>query len=149
MDFSSQNKEYTCGPACAQMVLNAFNIDISEEHLADWSGTNKKTGCSTSKLAYIFKKFDNLLVKEIDNAKFSDIQSLISQENIVIVNYRDPKINDGHFTIVKSIDSKDKIISFIDPLHGPNHKVPIETFINNWESPYENKEKWLLAVKRK
>lgn len=148
-----QKTEYTCGPACAKMVLKYYGEDFSEEELSVICKTEGYPyGTKLTDLVNCFTKLGYHTKSSIDYKKdssgkyFSDYKSF---KNFVLSNLKNkiPVIVEnidygGHYKVIIGIDIKenycDDIIIFADPYDKNDGKTDgynyfyAERFYNMW-----------------
>jgi len=133
-----QQTEYTCGPACMVMVLEALGIESSEKQLTAMMKPSKVSGTTNKAFSEVAEYYKlNYTVKR--NSSLSDLRSLYA-ENIIVVCYTPD--NYGHFAIIKNITQRR--ISLIDPYYGSDVTYNTREFLQRWKG-YEEK-RWLFAL---
>jgi ABC-type bacteriocin/lantibiotic exporter with double-glycine peptidase domain len=105
-----QEKSGWCGPAVIQMALAYSGIRKSQKVIArdvylNWWGTSNEI-----MITYLSKYFRDLGDKK--NSKIKDIQLHFKRGHLIIINWWD---NDGHYSIISEINSKNKTLTLIDP----------------------------------
>ena len=145
MKFYEQSTSYSCGAACMRMVLEELGIKRSEEALMKIMGSSPKSGTDNNQLPKLAEHF-RLSYVVSRNAKVEDITALQKQGYHIIVGMTDPIDNIGHFTIVKKVTAKE--IEFIDPGHGPSHKLQLSVFKKNWKSMFEPDVGLLIGIRK-
>lgn len=144
--FYKQETDYTCGLASMRMILSSMKIYKTEEELKKPMLYPRKNGPTPHKGFINLSKKMNLEYQEIENSSIEKIKQLLQKNFKVIVSRYIPSQKVDHYAIVKSVDKK--YIYFLDPWFGSNHKYTLEYFDKNWFD-FENKKKWLFAIKTK
>lgn len=144
--FHWQKNDYSCGPACLQMVLHASGIRITQKTLIQQTGANSKIGTSRDSLRRVLAEY-KLPTLTINHEPLSTIQNYLLRRNLVIVNYQEPGEGEDHYAVVKKI-TKSSII-LLDPWHGSSFKLPKPNFLELWNNPKLRRKftGWALVVK--
>lgn len=143
--YHKQHKDYTCGPRCIQMVLEYFGIKSRVDNLVRDMKTNKDIGTVHSEM--IKKITDSGLYCYVNkNGTLAEIIYFVEQEHPVIVNYIEPKDNDGHYAVLIGHNKKKLILN--DPWIGKKFKISKKEFIDRWEGKYNNVKRWFLVASK-
>jgi len=136
-----QKNGWTCGPAVARAVLHYYGIKKTVPELVKSLGTTR-AGTSNSKFVnYLRRHRLKFFIKEKSSIK--DVRKYIKNYWLV-VGYWIPNHKEGHYSIVKKIDSKR--IYFHDTWFGATHSYSIPYFVKNW---WDGEAiRWLLAIKK-
>ncbi len=145
MKFYEQSTDYSCGAACMRMILEELGIKKSEEELMKIMDCSPKSGIDNHQLPKLAEHFRLSYIVQ-RNSKVSDLARLQKQGYHIVVGMIDPIDNIGHFTIVKKVTAKE--IEVIDPGHGPNHKLPLKVFKQNWKSMFEPDVGLLIGIRK-
>ena len=141
--YFKQEVDYFCGPASLQMAFAFFGKTISQTEIASQAGTTKEEGTDNDKLVKVAQEAGfRVSTKEL--AALEDIQSYLTQNIPVIVNFIEPTDEEGHYAVVVGIDDKDIILN--DPWNGPNFSIPKADFVNRWHSTNNQHTRWLMTV---
>lgn len=120
-----------CGPACVKMLLHYFKVgDCEERRIADLAFSTRENGTSLKGFIKVANYFGlQLLVK--DNSKISDLGCFINKNIPVIVNWF--LEDDGHYSIVVSLDEEKEKIVIMDPGDDRHRKeMAISQFMKVW-----------------
>ena len=143
--YFQQEKDYWCGPASLQMAFAFFGKSASQTELVAAAGTTEEKGTDNDKLVKVAQAAGfRVSTKEL--AALEDIQSYLTQNIPVIVNFIEPTDEEGHYAVVVDINDKDIILN--DPWNGPNFSIPKADFVNRWHSTNNQHIRWLMAVSR-
>lgn len=128
-----------------RMILEELGIKKSEEELMRIMGSSPKSGTDNNQLPKLAEHFRLSYIVQ-RNSKVADLTRLQKQGYHIIVGMIDPIDNIGHFTIVRKVGVKD--IWFLDSGHGPNHKLPLKVFKQNWKSMFEPDVGLLIGIRK-
>ena len=144
--YFKQKKWYTCGAACARMILASAGIKKSEQVLSKQLKINNIDGTLTKNLILLFKKYNFKTISK-QNSSISELKNLLKNNYFIILLFFIEKENIDHFTIVRKI-TKTRIF-LLDSHLGKNKKFKISQFNKIWhsDSRFEKKKKWFLALK--
>lgn len=140
LDIIKQKYDYDCGPASLAMVFCYNNTCQEYPDLLKMAGAKRGT--------------DNLRMKELaeeigfktkmkENAEIEDIKKFIEKKIPVIVNYIEPTMNIGHYSVVVGINEK-LILANTD--NGEEEEWDIKKFEERWVSGDGKHKRWMLAV---
>lgn len=138
-----QINNYYCGPASLQMALGFFDFWISQKKLATELSTNKKLGTSNKKMLAVAKKYGFQAYSQ-SNSKISDIKFFLANNFPVIVNFIEPKNQEGHFAVVSALSKNE--IKLSDPYNGKNFKLRLSDFNQRWRDQKNVYKKWFMVV---
>lgn len=147
--FYKQEKDWSCGAAVARMALAALGIHRAESTLRRQLGTKK--GKEPKGYGTPNKNFKRLLshypieIFTKKNATLNDLRKKLFQEYIIIIEYINLEEQEGHYAILKKINSR---IHFIDPLAGPHHSYSLATFLPLWHGEVDPTRYWFAAIKK-
>ena len=125
-----------CGPASLKIVLNYYNIEKTEDELAELMG---KTDDGTDEKGFAKAAEDLGLDIEIQNeSSFADIQKWLDKNVPVVVDwftrgridYPDSEIADGHYSVAAGLD--EECIYLQDPEIGGMRKIKRNDFMRVW-----------------
>lgn len=145
--FYKQKKDYTCGPAVLKMVFGFFGIRVKESELAKLGKTNHTNGTNHEGLIYTIRK-KGFYCYVHEHASINQIKHFLDLKLPVIVNYIEPKDEEGHYAVVVGHNSNHLILN--DPYNGPKFKLTIEDFEKRWRGKHtnHNSKHWLLVISK-
>jgi ABC-type bacteriocin/lantibiotic exporter with double-glycine peptidase domain len=148
--YCKQEKDYFCGPACLNMILKFYNIDISQRELAKKLKTTQSHGTRNRNIKKIAEKY-GFNAKEYKNSSIRQLKELIKKNVPIIVNYLDLEDHEGHLAIVIGYTKSKIILDDPAPHYGKNLSINIKEFNDLWKGGFENKKtkRWMLAITRK
>jgi len=122
-----QSRGY-CGPAALKMVLSHFEVDKTEDELADLIGVTRETGCEPGAIVKVAKKlgFDAYYKT---NSSIEELKKYVEEDTLVIVDWFSPE-QDGHYSLVVGFEGENIILA--DPHFGGYNKIDIKKFLNRW-----------------
>ncbi len=137
LPFHRQERDYWCGPACAQMFLARGPQALFARKLK----TNAKVGTSRRTLVRLLRAAG----KDVAVHPRSTLQEL-AQHLPALVSYEELGGED-HYAIALRITEQHVILH--DPWHGPNYRLPRSTFNARWRNPKRRKKYtgWFVAVR--
>lgn len=142
--FYSQEKDWTCGPACLRMILEKCGIKILEKDLERALKTDNKRGTFHRNFYSMSKKF-NLKSVAKKNSSINELKRLISKNFVVIINMMFNS-EDDHYVIVTGF-YKD-LFYLNDPWTGKEKREKIsKTELEKIWFDTGGCKKWLFAVK--
>lgn len=130
MKYFKQETGYTCGPACAKMVLSHFGIESDEKDLAKIMGTLENSGSDYSSFDVIKQKYDlETIVGSGDRSKhaLTHLNSLIDQGYAVVVAY---SLDVPHYSVYLGHNNNHMFLN--DPFRGERVATPIKKFLHRW-----------------
>ncbi len=142
----SQNKDYTCGPACLRMILSYYGKDYSEKELERLLTTTQEKGTKEENLIKISKKLGFKTTSKI-NGTLQEIEKNLIKNIPVLIVFR--SWNEGHFSVISGFTKTHFI------LHDPAKKGVLRTirkdlFLKRWKAKYNKKAtRWYLALTKK
>jgi predicted double-glycine peptidase len=145
--FHKQETCYTCGAAAMRMALEACGVKRSEKQVVKLLATNKVRGSWHKNFPVVAERFLlDYVVRR--NATIDDLKQLMKEGYVVVVCYFYPPEKVDHYSVIRSI-GKDGV-AFWDPWWGPEHKLPLPYFRENWKSDprYDDEKGWLIALKK-
>ncbi|PIZ83865.1 hypothetical protein COX97_00270 [Candidatus Pacearchaeota archaeon CG_4_10_14_0_2_um_filter_05_32_18] len=147
LKYFKQDKDYTCGPACLEMVFSYFGKKISKANLVKLAKT-KKSGTNHINMIKVARK-DGFYCYVHNNSSINQIKHFIDADLPVIVNYIEPKSDDGHYAVV--VGYKGNKIILDDPWNGKNFKITIKEFKKRWYDYHKKHKysKWILVLSKK
>lgn len=146
-----------CGPATIEMALSIYDLDVDQFDIVRAAGieeTVRGNGSRIDQLAKAVKLLnpDYILLAKY-NATIADLVELTKYFGLLVgvewqgvfLDSQGKRFSEGHYSIVESVDEREKTIHIIDPeeksaLH--NGKISIEEFKALWweqnKVPLEN-----------
>lgn len=122
-----------CGPASLKMVMDYYNVSVSEADIAKAAGATKEKGTSIKGLIKAAKHFGfKVLLKE--NSSLEYLEYFIKRKIPVIVDWFSE--DDGHYSVVVDIDKENVVL--MDPalrkllIYIRRRKFSRETFFRIW-----------------
>ena len=137
-----QPNQWTCGPACAKVVLNFFGIQVTLNSLISQLRITPEKGTDHHDFIRVFRE-NGLHVQEFENASLEQLASVLKHD-VAIVGYWIPYYKEGHYAIVKQIDSNRVYLH--DTWFGPNHSYKRSYFLRNWFD--EDSKRWMISVRK-
>jgi len=145
--YYKQKEEWTCGPASLQMAMSFLGEFRTQEELAKllkleengWTGNDDMVRAAQKAGFYCY------VAKE---TTVEEIKYFISLGYPVIVNYIEPKGQEGHFSVVHGYGWFTKKIIMHDPYHGKNIKWSEKKFLNWWRSGFESHTRWMMVLSK-
>lgn len=137
LQFATQQKDYWCGPACAQMLLGGGK----QSALARKLKTNAKVGTSRQAMLKLLKASRKVVAVHRRSTVLDlrgHLPALVSYEEVG---------GEDHYAIALRVTQKHIILN--DPWHGPNYRLPIATFNRRWHNPKLRKKYtgWFVGVR--
>ena len=147
-----QTSEYSCGPACALMMMHHFGVEVGEDELVKEAGTVPVIGTSTEGMVKLFekRKFKVETSAERKNGTFGDMREFrefalkhLAQGHPIAV---DSVEWGGHWMVIIGYDTMgtdtmdDDVIIFADPYDTTDHVhdgitvLSAERFYSAWFS---------------
>ncbi|MBW3016995.1 C39 family peptidase [Candidatus Woesearchaeota archaeon] len=147
MPFFSQETDYTCGPACARMMLARFGIAATENELAELLGTTSDSGTDQSAFNRLAEKYGLDYVSR-HSASFSELRELSGKGYAVTVCFFFQPEKVSHYAVVSSLSGSR--INLLDPWKGPEHNYSTSYFSKLWKHVSKKGRLgcWLFALKK-
>ena len=146
IEFSSQIKDWSCGPAVVQMILKSLGKKRSESELISSMKANPERGTSPSRMVSFLRDLE-LECDSEENSSVEKIREYLNDHHVVVLYFlKDWSVD--HYALVKNVD-EDKITLF-DPWYGKNHDYGLSHFEEIWhgDSKFGSRNRWLLRVKK-
>lgn len=149
LPYFPQSSDFMCGPASLQMVMAFLGKNKSQDYILKTTGSTKdklkKSGMNNGDLIkaarvagfYVYVNEDSIL---------PEIKYFIDLKLPVLVNYREPSENDGHFAVVAGYDSIGKKLFLYDPWNGKNFPISERSLLSRWHGSYQGHKKWLMVL---
>lgn len=151
MRYYKQQQGFSCGPACARMMLHEFGIEETEEHLIKILEAASHKGTPRENWAKLAKHY-NLDIIAHEPGTLEEIVELKNQGwQITLLILADVP----HY--VGFLGLKDGRVYMHDPWDTPNYSLLVRNFIKKWEVTPEkwgrdsiyNSKHWFVAVRPK
>ncbi len=140
--FFRQHKDYTCGPASLKMAFDFFGIHKKETTLSKEANTHKN-GTAHKDLVRTARR-NGFYCHVHENSCINEIRYFIERDLPVIINYREPSSEEGHYSVVVG-HNKHKII-LDDPWNGKRFTLNVNKFLKRWDKKYH---KWIVVLSKK
>lgn len=151
--FQRQFEDWTCGPrVLSDALFKMFGLHVSEQELALMMETDMVHGTEQHMFGAVVDKLNKLNVKR--NLKLEwearagrtidDLRRLMRKRAVVIVNFLDPSLQEGHYAMVQAVE-KERII-LCDPWHGPGYALPLRDFERDWHPEISGEVRWAFAM---
>lgn len=127
--FYRQKTLHTCGPACLKMLFAFHDKRVAERRIAIEAGTNRNTG-TPRKAMLRAARSQGFACKMSSNGTWVDVQRCLQSGMPVLINYRDPFDDEGHYALVIGIHRKNAVLH--DPYNGEEFELPIRTLKERW-----------------
>lgn len=127
--FFAQQTEYTCGAASMRMLLAMAGIRRTEKELARDAKATKAAGIDAPRLATTLRRH-GLPVVLTRRLRTTGLKDLLKKKVPVIVNYRMPGENIGHYGVAYGLSANGVIIA--DPTLGPRLTFSWKEFKGCW-----------------
>lgn len=138
-----QRLEFTCGPAVARMVLAYHGISVGSVRAWWQTHANQRTGTSRHNLTQMLRSY-GLRVHAHHDGTLTEIRNWLTQRVPVIVLYREPLDNEGHYAVVIGCTAQSVVLC--DPYHGPQFRLSQATFRRRWLGSRASHPRWMLAA---
>lgn len=128
------------------MVLGYYNIEVSEKQLSKQAHANSRDGIHAVDLAQVLRTYGlkTILTRRMNQRM---LEQLIARDIPVIVNYRMPKEEIGHYAV--AVDYSKKTITLADPELGPRYTMLWSEFLPRWyghRSPYKTQGRGIVSI---
>lgn len=126
-----------CGPASLKIVLAYYELEKTEEEIAEKCGRAPDLGTNASSIKQAAESYGYKVVIQ-DEASFEDIQRWLNKQVPVIVNwftrgrsdYGESEVPDGHYSVVVGLDENH--IYLQDPEIGKLRTLARADFMRVW-----------------
>ena len=126
-----------CGPASLKIVMGYYNVDKTENELAQLTKLIPGLGIDDKNIADAARVL-GFKVEIKNESSFEDIEQWLKRGVPVIVDwftrgrrdYDDSGVSDGHYSVVTGLD--DEHIYLQDPEIGGERKIEREDFMKVW-----------------
>jgi predicted double-glycine peptidase len=141
LDFPSvrQSRDYTCGVAAFQAILEYYGISFREDQLEKLLGTTETDGTRPDQIVKLARHL-GLQVIEMELMKIEDLAQCLRYGFPILVVFQSwcqkdccqyaENDNNGHYAVIIGIDHQ--MIIFEDPSLVTRGYLPINQFIKRW-----------------
>lgn len=143
--YVAQRFDFTCGPAAVRMVLGYFGITVGPLRAWWYTRVRRTTGTSRRNLMRAFRAA-GLHVHAHHSSSVAELRSFVERGVPVVVNYREPDNDEGHYAVVIGVSKKHILLR--DPYHGPRFALEIPIFRRRWLGSRPRHQRWMLAAMR-
>lgn len=143
--YHRQGKIFTCGPAALQMMLGYFKMAVAQRQLRRRLETSEQKGTSQRSLIKVATKLGFYCYVN-DGADWGEIIYWLNRKLPVMVNYKEPKTNEGHFAVVTGY--KEGRLLLNDPWNGRNFSLGKQAWLKRWIDGEGNHPRWLLVLNK-
>lgn len=152
LPYFRQKTNFMCGPASLQMMMSFLGEHKTQDEIVKKAGTSKKklkeAGMNNGDLIKA-GRLAGFYVYANEDALLAEIKYFIDLKMPVLVNYREPSENDGHFAVVAGYDWPEKKLILNDPWNGKNFIISEKSFLNRWHGSYQGHTRWLMVLSNK
>lgn len=142
--YYQQVFEYTCGPAALRMVAAFLRRPIGRLQAITLCKTTATHGTTRLNLIQAARS-QNLRVHAHSNATLREIDALLRKKIPVIVNYREPQDEEGHYSVIIKVTNTHVVLA--DPYHGPKLKISRREFMSRWHGKHlRAHRRWMMGV---
>jgi len=149
MRYFKQNEGFSCGPACARMMLHSLGLEVSEAALIDVMGASPDHGTPRENWTRLADYYHlNMIARE--EASLDEIVALkLDGWQITLLIMSDVP----HY--VGFLGVRDGRVYMHDPWDTPNYNLLIRNFLRKWQITAEKwhhdsiyiSHHWFVAVK--
>ncbi len=143
--YFEQENDYYCGPGVMQMELGYYDLPVTQTWLAEKLYTSEEYGTFRKHMLHVGTEF-GLHTFARSRSSVDMILQFLRCSMPVIVNYREPVDNLGHYAVIYGND--DTSLFFHDPYHGPDMCMPIDEFMQRWRGEFERSFRWLMVLSK-
>lgn len=155
LPYYKQETKWSCGPASLQMAMSFLGEFSTQDEII------KKMNLKLSQMDEFGDGIDNEQLVAVaqkmgfycyvnQNTTVEEIKYFINLGLPVIVNYIEPREEDGHFSVVHGYGGlTQKKIILHDPFNGKNLKLSEKKFLGWWKSGYQTHTRWMLVLSKK
>ncbi len=133
--YYKQKKDFTCGPACLQMVFNFFGKKLKQQYISKLANTTHKNGTRNKEMVSVAKK-EGFYCYVRENGKLNQLKYFINRGLPVIIEYIEPSNNDIHFSVVTGYSDGNIIMN--DPWNGKDFIFDSRKFSRRWHATNKN-----------
>ena len=145
-EFSPQIKDWSCGPAVVQMILQSLGNERSESELISSMKANPERGTSPNRMVSFLRDL-GIECNSKENSSLSEIEENLKDFHVVVLYFlKDWSVD--HYALVRGV--KGGKITLFDPWYGKNHDYGSEHFEEIWhgDPKFGNVKKWMMRVKK-
>lgn len=141
----SQEKNYTCAPACLRMILaTLLGVEAAEEDLELKLAANADSGTSNNAIQGAFSPYLSSLSLCVGSGGSIDtLRRFLETGYLVLINFLHPDDKVGHFALVQELG--EDYVTLDDPLSGPDFRVELPQL--QWRSADGLHRQWYMALK--
>ena len=150
MRYFKQTQGFSCGPACARMMLHALAIEVDEPMLIDIMGASPHHGTPRENWQRLADYY-HLAIRASEDATLEEISELKRngwQITLLIMS------DVPHY--VGFLEVRDGRVYMHDPWDQPNYNLLIRNFLRKWQISAEKwphdsiyiSHHWFVAVKK-
>ena len=147
--YYKQETKYSCGAAAMRMIFEHFGIKMTEKEVAMLLHCQKDEGVWNEAFPDVAEMYKfNFVVGR--HAEIKTLRSLTKQGYKIIVGYFSVIDKNGHYSVVRKIDSNYIYFWDPDPTYGPRHKYTLRYFKQVWRSDprYDKEKAWFIALRK-
>lgn len=144
--YSKQDLDYSCGPACLQMVFAYYKKRMSEAELTRELRSNDDVGTTPGRMISIVRKHGFFCYVNND-ASLAEIEYFLRIGKPVIVYFVEPTEEDDHYAVVSGLGKKK--IFFNDSWNGKGFSLGVAEFDRRWHGEkkyHKSLRRWMLVV---
>ena len=143
--YHHQHTDYTCGPTALEMVFDHFKKHVKERTIARIARTTKKYGTFHKGMIDAARK-EGFYCYVHENASISQVRHFLDEGLPVIVHYKEPVDNDGHYAVAVGYGKNALVLN--DPWNGRNFRVSFKEFEKRWHDEIKGNQytKWVMVV---
>ena len=146
IEFSSQIKDWSCGPAVVQMILKSLGKKRSESELISSMKANPERGTSPSRMVSFLRDL-GIECDSKENSSLSEIEENLKNFHVVVLYFlKDWSVD--HYALVRSV--KGEKITLFDPWYGKDHDYGLSHFEEIWHgvSKFGSKSRWMMRIQK-
>ncbi len=117
-----------CGPTCLRIVFRYYDIQKTEEELAEMCQSSRETGTDPQNMVQVAQEL-GLRTEYMRESSIDEVRSLTSQGIPVIVDWFSPE-QAGHYSVIIGVGNRELIMA--EPLTGSTRRMTIKDFLNHW-----------------
>ena len=141
--YYKQDKDYTCGPVCLQMVFKYLGKFKSESKISKEVNAKLHSGTYRKRMISEANKMGFSCIAE-SNSSLEKIKHFVELRLPVIVYYIEPADNIEHYAVI--IGFKNNMIIMNDPWNGKNFKIKEGEFLSRWHNQRRTFKRWMMVI---
>ncbi len=145
--YYPQHEDYSCGPVSLRMVFEHLGRKYSEKKMISLCKALPKTGTSHKRMIDEVKNEGFTFIAG-NNKSIADITKFLDAGYPVIVNYFNPLVKKGHYSVVEGYDKDEKVLMLADPANGQDYTLSWNEFNKLWTNYKKTSKHWMLVVGR-